>query len=368
MLNSIRIGLDKGLPVKIGESDQFRGMCLMGQPGAGKSSLIERIVQSHCSFGKLRPGIVVVDPSGSLAQNVYSLAGGYYVSLEHPIGLNPMLDGATPNDVADNLIEVINQVVKQSTENVPLTVRMRSILTEAVVWCCEHNQYTLDAVVDYLKNRCQGHHETRQGLIDRLNMFIQDPRLRKILCEADPVSYKDIADNGKTLIVDCHGMSQDKMLFIGNIVTFGVKTYFRSSKGPFNPLVVIIDECHNFINSNWLTLLKEGRKYKICPILATQDFTSMPQDLVGVMLSNIGTIISFRVGFKEATMIAREFSSIQAQDLQTLEKYFCAYRTPKSEGICKTIPPPFVKPRDINQPEACREEDFDWFTVEGPCQ
>lgn len=364
MLSSLKIGSSNGIPVKISDSDRFLTIAVLGQPGKGKTSFMSNCWMTDSLF---KTGKVLIDPSGFFAQEAYSMSGGYYCSLETPIGLNPMLDGLTPNDTADNLIEVINQVVKQSTENVPLTVRMRAILTEAVVWCCEHGQYSLDAVVDYLKSRCQGHPETRQGIVDRLNMFIQDPRLRKILCEADPISWKDIADNGKTFILDCHGMSQDKMLFIGNIVTHGIKSYFRCSRGPFNPLALYIDECHNFINPDYFTILKEGRKYKIATILATQDFTSMPNDLVGVMLSNIGTLISFRVGFKEANMLSREFPSIQTSQFQFLEKYHCAYRTPKSEGICKTMPPPFVRPKEPGQAVTYEDVKWDWFDIEGPC-
>lgn len=364
MLSSLKIGTDKGLPVKIGDSDRYLSIAIFGKPGAGKTALLSNWWMTDSLFKTAK---VLIDPSGNFAREAYAMSDGYYCSLEHPIGINPMLDGATPDDTADNLIECINQVVKLSTDNVQLTVRMRYGLRDAIVWCCEHNQYRLDAVIDYLINRSKLHHETKASIIDRLSLFIQDKRMKKILCEVDPIAWRDIAENGKTFILDCHGMSQDKMIFLGTLVTHGIKSYLRSSKGPFHPLILYIDECHNFINPNYFTILKEGRKYKVGAILATQDFTAMPQDLTGVILSNVGTLVSFRVGFKEASMLSREFPSIQTSQLQFLEKYHCAYRTPKAEGICKTMPPPFVRPKDIEQPKVAEQAEWDWFDIGGPC-
>jgi type IV secretory pathway VirB4 component len=354
----------RGLPAKIGESDRYLNVAVFGKPGAGKTALLSNWWMTDSLFKTAK---VLIDPSGFFAQEAYAMSGGYYCSIDHPIGINPMLDGETPDDTADNLIECINQVVKLSTDNVQLTVRMRYGLRDAIVWCVEHSQLRLDAVIDYLKTRSSLHRETKASLIDRLNLFIQDKRMHQILCEADPISWKDIAENRKSFILDCHGLSEDKMIFLGTLVTHGIKSYLRSSRGPFNPLCLYVDECHNFINPNYFTLLKEGRKYKVSAILATQDFTAMPANLTGVILSNVGTLVSFRVGYKEASLLSREFPTLQTQELQFLEKYFCAYRTPKNEGVAKTMPPPFVKLKSIETKGISKDEEWGWFTIDGSC-
>jgi hypothetical protein len=221
-------------------------------------------------------------------------------------------------------------------------------------------------VVDYLENNMQGHGETRQGIIDRLNLFIQDTRMNRILCEANPISWKDIIDNHRTLILDCRGMSEDKMIFIGTIVTHGLKSYLRYGKADeFKPVALYVDECHLFLNENYFTILKEGRKYKVAAILATQDFASVPPKLTDTILSNVANLISFRVGFKEANLLSREFPTFQTKDVQNLQKFHCAFRTLKEEGIAKTLPPPFVKIKSIRRAEAEPDIDFRpvWFEL-----
>ena len=246
---------------------------------------------------------------------------------------------------------------------------MRSILREAIVWCVNNNRRRLDSVVDYLKNQAQGHGETRQGLIDRINMFIQDKRMNEILCELPSISWEDIIENKRTFILDCHGMSEDKMIFLGTLVTHGIKSYLRySRKTEYQPLAIYVDECHLFINPNYFTILKEGRKYHVSAILATQDFANMPKQLTATILSNVGTLLSFRVGSVEASLLSREFPSLQTKDLQLLPKFHCAFRLFKGEGVCVTLAPPFIKKAKPPVTEVFKEcFKNEWFTVEESC-
>jgi len=365
LIPSLKIGTCDGMPAKVSDKDRYRHIAVFGKPGAGKTALLSNFWRQDSLFKTAK---ILIDPSGSFAKEAWSMSGGYYCSIDNPVGINPMQDPYAPDDIADNIIEVMNQVIHISTDNVLLTVRMRSALRESIVWCVENNQRRLDAVVDYLKNRCQIHHETRASLIDRLNMFIQDRRLYRILCEEEPIDWEQIIEGKKTFVLDCHNISEDKMIFLGTLVTHGIKSYLRfSRKKNYKPLALYVDECHNFINPNYFTILKEGRKYKVSAILATQDFASMPAKLTRVILSNTGTIISFNVGNLEAGQISREFRETPISDIQFSEKYHCAYRTPKEEGIAKTYPPPYVKVKEIKRKAEKKKPDFGWFAIEGSC-
>jgi hypothetical protein len=222
---------------------------------------------------------------------------------------------------------------------------MLSVLREETVWCLQNGRKRLDSVVDAIKNHSRANAETRQSLIDRLNMFIQDERLFKIICEAPPIDWADIIENKKTFILDAHGMSEPKMIFLGTIVTHGIKSYLRyAPEGyKFKPLALYIDEAQLFINPNFSTILREGRKYRVSAILSTQSFSGIPKALTDTILATTGTLLSFRVGFMDASLLSREFPSLQTKDLQSLPKFWCAFRTFKGEGVCKTLAPPFIK-------------------------
>jgi type IV secretory pathway VirB4 component len=347
--------------MKISEGDRYKHIFVGGKPGTGKTALLSNWWKTD---SLLKTAKILIDPSGFFAKEAYSMSKGLYCSIDHPIGINPMMDNWEPDDIADNIIECINQVVKLSTENVPLTVRMRSILRDAILWCLQNGRRRLDSVVDRLKVMKE-HAETRQSLVDRINLLVQDKRMSAILCDAPPIDWNDIIDRKRTFILDCHGMSEDKMIFLGTLVTHGIKSYLRySRKTDFKPIILYIDECQNFINPNFFTILKEGRKYRVSTILATQDFANIPEKLTKTILSNVGALVSFSVGANEANLLSREFPSLCAKDLQLLPKFHCAVATAGKEAIVKTAHPPFVKKVTIKPIQTTpRGFCMEWFDL-----
>jgi hypothetical protein len=364
-----RLGLGRKedyTPAVVRADHRFRHMFLAGSTGSGKSNLLKRFwwMDSLIPVAK-----VLIDPSGALAGEAYSMSRkAVYCSLSNPqVGLNPMTLPYHPNDIVDIIIESINQVISVLTKNVELTARMRSILTDTVIWCIEHNRLSLEQVVEKL-NVMQQHHETRQGVIDRLMMFIQDARMKKIICELPPVDWDSFINNKQTLVMDCHGMSEDKMIFAGTLLAQQIKTYFRfTKKKEYKPLVLYVDEAHNFINENFFNLLREGRKYKVSSILATTDFANMNPELIHTILSNVGTLISFRCGFQEAVRLSKEFKTLSTEDVQFVEKHHCCYRTPDDEGIAKTSKAPSVKVKPVTTISVVKDSSLKWFPIRKSC-
>lgn len=362
LIVDLKIGRkDDYMPAKISYKDLNRHVFVAGTTGAGKTALILNWYKQQSLF---KTSKILIDPSGSLSKDAFSISGGYYCSVDHPIGLNPLAAPYEPFDVADIIIEAITQVIKVTNpDNIQLTAKMNGALREAVPACITRGRKTLIELRDYIKNmRIPA--ETKDGIVDRLQVFIQDPRFRRMLCEAEPLDFAKLIEKKESFILDCSGMSEEKMVFLGTIVTQMIKSYLRfSRKDEYKPVVMFVDECHNFINENFFAILKEGRKYNICTILATQDFALMNQKLKHVILSNVGSLVSFKVGSREALDIAREFVTVTPDDLLSLEKFRCAYKS-KEEGFCKTYPPPLVKRREIKKPEF-KDNFFDlrWFDV-----
>ena len=86
-----------------------------------------------------------------------------------------------------------------------------------------------------------------------------------------------------------------------------------------------------------------------------------------VML-NVGNIVSYRLGHREASFVARELN-IPNQDIQFIEKYHVAYLNPKGRGIAKAPRPPFFK--EVKTPTRAEPQRKpmkpSWFTLES-CQ
>jgi len=276
---------------------------LLGKSGTGKSSLIASWWQQDNFY---HPAMILIEPSGFLSKDCYSISKGKarYCSLETPISINPMHAPHSPSQISDSIAESINQVIKLTTANQDLTAKMRGILDEAVRYCLSHNRKSLVNVLDYIVN-LKGNSETRDGIIQRMNMLLNDEDFLPIVCGNDAMSIGNLISKRESFILDCSGMSREKMIFAGNLISQAVKNYFRyESPQEYQPLAMYVDECHNFINYNFMDILKEGRKYKLSCVLATQDL-SFDEKMARIML-NVGNIVSFRLGAKEAQLVAKE--------------------------------------------------------------
>jgi hypothetical protein len=272
-----------------------------------------------------------------------------------------------PNQICDNIAEAINQVIVVTTPNDKLTVKMRGILDKAIKYCLENNRKSLVNVRDYIINLNEkGTSETKDGIIQRINFLLNDERLLPIICGNNTIEWGKFIQEGKTFILDCFGMSKEKMIFVGSLISQGFKNFFRYERPKeYKPLALYIDECHNYLNYNFYDILKEGRKYKLSCILSTQDFSLVDDHMTRVML-NVGTIIAFKLGSREAQFIAKEIDC-EATDIQFLEKYHFYLLTPEIRGKFMAPRPPIFKKLEVKRVELSSKpisKKSQWFPLE----
>lgn len=318
--------------------NRYIHLIVIGKTGTGKSVMLQNIFDQDCWYPYSK---IVIEPSGFLAKDCYSIIRGktQYCSLTNPISLNPMTANYPPEVIAETVAEAINQLIIVTTSNQTLTVKMRSILTEEVVWCLGNGRRALSFVLDRIINR-RGDIEARDGLIHRLKFILSDERANRIICGERPFDFQTLIDKGESLILDCEKMGREKMIFCGTIIAQGLKNYMRFGN-PEKPVVFYADECHNFLNQSFFDILKEGRKYKLSCVLATQDFAVIDKNFARVML-NVGNIVCFRSGNIESRLIAGELN-FKPDQIQFLDKYHFVYLTEKDTGTAKALRPPFFK-------------------------
>jgi hypothetical protein len=175
-LPRLKIGTDIESKTPVYIEDRYTHILLMGKSGTGKSTSITNWWETDHLWKNAK---VLVDPSGFL--DCYSISGGIYCSIDHPISLNPMKAPYDDNQISDIICESVNQVISITTPNQPFTVKMRDILDGAIKYCLNHNRKSLLHVLDYVKN-LQGDKETRDGIISRLQFLLNDERMVKLLC------------------------------------------------------------------------------------------------------------------------------------------------------------------------------------------
>jgi hypothetical protein len=362
-LPKIRITYDGFVPVYW--KDRHTHLTLLGKSGQGKSSFVK-----HCwnQDHLYRNAKVLIEPSGFLAKECYSISRGKYCSLDTPFSLNPMQTDYEPDVVSDLVAECINQVVSICSPNQSFTVKMRSLLDQSIKWCLERNRKSLVNVKAHLESQ-SGNTETRDGIIHRLNFLLNDERFLPIIAGNNSVKWGELIAKGETFIFDGFGLSREKMIFAGNLISQGLKNYFRYERPKvYRPVSIYVDECHNFVNSNFMDILKEGRKFKLSCMLATQDFSGIDERLTRAML-NVGNIVTYQLGAREARMVASELT-MDAQQIQLLDKHYIAYLVGNRTGTGKAPRPPMVKPvipRVATLAKAEAKSQSKWFVLE-PCQ
>jgi hypothetical protein len=149
-----------------------------------------------------------------------------------------------------------------------------------------------------------------------------------------------------------------------------------------------VDEFQNFATDSFATILSEARKYRLNLTMANQYIAQMPEEVRDAVFGNVGSVISFQVGFDDADYLSSQYGEeVLPNDLVSLSK-FNAYTRLLIDGMpsrtfsMETLPPPqlqveegrlekiiklarerYATPRDIVEDkirrwsEGAREED-----------
>lgn len=76
----------------------------------------------------------------------------------------------------------------------------------------------------------------------------------------------------------------------------------------------MIDEWPLFATSSVDTILSEARKYGLALVIAMQYLEQLEPKLVASTLGNIGNLVVFRVGVKDAAILERELTPVFSRD------------------------------------------------------
>ena len=94
-----------------------------------------------------------------------------------------------------------------------------------------------------------------------------------------------------------------------------------------------IDEFQNFATDSFENILSEARKYRLSLIVANQFTTQIQENVRNAIFGNVGTIVSFGLGYDDATIMSSQFKEmITPNDLLSLPK-FKAYTRLMVNGV-----------------------------------
>lgn len=354
-----REGWGKPQPFGISKEDQRHHIYIIGKTGSGKSTLLRNLIIQHIALGH---GVGVIDPHGDLAEEllnhippkradhlVYFNPG----DIEYPIGLNVLANVAPDNRhlVASGIVGAFKGIWRDSWGP-----RLEYILHNAVSALLDCRNATLlgvnrmltdgpfrAKVVRHIKDpfirafwaeEYEGYDERFQReaiapIQNKIGQFLLNPVVRNILGQVrTKVSIPFIMDNERLFIANLSkgSLGHEKANLLGSLLTtqFQLGAMARSNRpeSERRDFYLFIDEFQNFSTDAFASILAEARKYRSSLILSHQYIDQLPLPIRQAVFGNVGTLISFRVGYGDAEVMAKEFShTFPAAVIADLERF-----------------------------------------------
>ena len=346
-------------PFGIKTADRRQHIYIIGKTGTGKSTLIKNLLVQDIQNGH---GVAIIDPHGDLAQEVLNYIPSSRIprtvyfnpaDLDFPIGLN-LLRGV-PRDlrplVASGVVSAFKSLFSDSWG-----YRLEYILYNCVAALLDFETGTLLGIFRLLtddKFRAQvvgkiqdplvkGFWEKEFAVYDKkfrqeaiapiqnkVGQFLATPMIRNIVGQVkSTVDFERIMDLGYIFIANLSKgkLGEDKANLLGSLLVsqFQLTAMRRASLPEENrrDFFLHIDEFHNFTTTSFDSILSEARKYHLSLTLCHQYIDQLREETRNAIFGNVGTLVSFRVGGRDAEPLATEFEGVFGiNDLLALEKY-----------------------------------------------
>jgi type IV secretory pathway TraG/TraD family ATPase VirD4 len=343
----------------IQQPDRLSHMYIIGKTGTGKSTLLERLILSDIEAGE---GLVLVDPHGDLVERIvaqvpeHRKADVIFLDVPNsgqPYGYNP-LKRVTPEKrplAASGLLEVFEKMWPEAWG-----VRMEHIFRNALLALLEQPQATLPdilrlftdkafrkEVIRHIQNpqvREFWEHEFENytdrmradgiaPIQNKIGAFLANPTLYRILTAPEqPINIRRIMDESKILLVNLAKgqIGEDASSLLGGLLvtTIGLAAFSRQEidAAARRPFYCYLDEFQNFTTLSMANMFSELRKYRVGMIVVHQYLFQLDPAVQNAVLGNTGTLISFRLGPKDASFIGLEFQEkFTPIDLMNLPNY-----------------------------------------------
>lgn len=343
----------------IKEHDRLGHIYCIGKTGTGKSTLLLNMAIADIERGN---GIGIIDPHGDLAEEILNYIPQERIKdvvyfntcdIEYPIAFNP-LSGTNDQNRYLIVAGIVTALKKLWSEN--WGPRLEHILRFTLLSLSYYSQSTLLDIVPMLTNKefrqkvlyAVSEHSIKEfwqkefeplppqlkqefiaPIINKVGLFSAHPIVRNIIGQVQSkIDIARIMDTKKIFIANLSkGMLGETgtellgSLLVSQFQTAALARAIQPIQARI-PFYLFIDEAHSFITKSFVDILSEARKYGLALFLTHQFIDQLPEDLQKAILGNVGTLISFRVGTKDAKILAEEFYPVfKEEDLINLPRY-----------------------------------------------
>jgi hypothetical protein len=350
---------NQGRAFGIRQADRRSHMYVIGKTGTGKSTLLETMIRQDLTRGH---GMALFDPHGDLVEQVLEyipvkrhrdLVYFNVPDMAHPLGFNP-LESVPPTKrpvAASALLEVFKKIWPDSWGP-----RLEHILRNALLALLDQPEATLADVLrlfhdkefrfraaervsnaqvrafwlhEFEKYPMNLRAEAISPIQNKVGAFLANPLLNRILTQRrSSFDLRELMDEGGILLVNLSKgkIGEDAAALLGAMLVakIGLTALGRtdSPERTRRDFHLYLDEFQIFTTLSLANMLSELRKYRVNLILANQYLAQVEEEVRDAILGNVGTIITFRLGFADAELLAKEFyPEFTEVDLMSLPNY-----------------------------------------------
>lgn len=343
--------------------DRRRHVYVVGKTGTGKTTLIQNMIIDDILSGK---GVGLIDPHGDFAKDLLHYIPEDRVDdviyfdpsdIEHPIAFNPL------EKVMDEHRHLIASSIMAVFEKIwpdVWSARMQYILNNALLALLEFPNATLLGIMRMLSDKKYrkevvdnltdpvvrsfwinefGQYSDRlaveavAAIQNKVGQFVANPLIRNIMGQPhSTINLRKAMDEGKIIIANLSKgqIGEDNSALLGAMLITRIQMAAMSRvdipEEERRDFYLYIDEFQNFSTESFANILSEARKYRLSLTLAHQYIAQLVEEnntkVRDAIFGNVGTIILFRIGPKDAEFLEPEFTPMfEESDLVNLPKY-----------------------------------------------
>ena len=345
--------------VVFSREERERHVYIVGKSGSGKSTFLFNLAMGDILAGE---GVAVIDPHGDLALDILDAIPRSRINdvcyldvtdTERPVGFNPASKIA-PERRALAAAGIVAAFKHQWSDS--WGPRLEHFLFHGIAALVSRQHATLidlprlyiddnfrerllrsverprDAAV--LAGEFPSYHtkvfrsEAIAPILNKAGQFTASPQLRLILGQVAPrLDLAFTMDNRRILIANLAkgAIGEQASNLLGSLLVSHLQLVAmeRGALAPADrvPFFVHVDEFQTFSSDAFASLLSEARKFATHFALANQYTDQLPHAVRSAVIGNAGSLVVFRVGSRDAELLASEFRPMDGGALADQEPY-----------------------------------------------
>jgi len=149
---------------------------------------------------------------------------------------------------------------------------------------------------------------------NKAGAFLVNPMIRRIVAQKkSSFDLREVMDNRKILLLNLAKgrIGEDTATLLGSLLVIRIHLAALSRadipEEKREDFYLYIDEFQNLVTNSLDDMLPESKKFRLSLVLANQYLDQLDRKTVSAIFGNVGTIISFRIGARDAEYLAKEF-------------------------------------------------------------